>query len=345
MDSRPQLIVLTPVRNEAWVLRAFLSATSLWADKIIVADQMSSDGSREIYKEYLNHQLLQHRERHCELIVIDNDRTEMHQAATRRTLLNKAREILNGDTNAILFALDADEFLNGDFLHTEDWEKIIKSKPNDVFCWRWMNLKEGDPTKYSDFVHYYWAVHVSDSMWEGDFPDNFIHECRLPWPLNCTIENEFNLDDLRSIHFARVNSLRQRNKERFYQVCSRASTDKHNNILYIYRMYHAEDNLTYLNVPTSAYKTYTDAGIDIWSLTNLTDEGAYYTETVKKYFEKDGLLKYALLDIWDKDWCKRNDIENPQKWYHQMVLNYLHWSNVHRNIFTKIVDKIWKKIG
>ena len=45
-------IVMTPVRNEAWVLRAFLETTSLWADYIIIADQMSTDGSREIAKSY-----------------------------------------------------------------------------------------------------------------------------------------------------------------------------------------------------------------------------------------------------------------------------------------------------
>ena len=46
--NKPLHVVMTPVRNEAWVLRAFLEATSLWADYIIIADQMSTDGSREI---------------------------------------------------------------------------------------------------------------------------------------------------------------------------------------------------------------------------------------------------------------------------------------------------------
>lgn len=347
-DQRPLLIVLTPVRNEAWVLRAFLTATSLWADKIIIADQMSTDGSRDIYREFqTSHpKPLSPTEKgdvhHCELIVIDNDREEMHQAATRRLLFNKAREILNGDTNAILYALDADEFLSGDFMHAEDWTKMMNSEPDDVFCWRWMNLKEGDPTKYSDFQHYYWAVHVSETLWTGEFPDNFIHEWRLPWPPNSTKEKEFILNELRLIHFARVNTLRQRNKERFYQVCSRASKDNHHNIVYIYRMYHCEDNLVYQDVPKDLYVTYENSGVDLLELTDLKDEGFYYTEYIKKIFVRDGLSKYSLLDIWDVDWCKRNGITNPQRWYHRILLSYLHWSNEHRNVFTKGVDKIWK---
>ena len=122
----PVLVVLTPVRNEAWVLRAFLEATSLWADYIIIADQMSTDGSREIAKEY------------PKVILIDNNRKEMHQAATRRLLFETAEKI-EGDK--LLFTLDADEFLSGDFIHTADWKRIMESKPDDSFCWRWMNLE------------------------------------------------------------------------------------------------------------------------------------------------------------------------------------------------------------
>ena len=47
-ESRPRIIVLVPVRNEAWILRTFLDCASLWADHIIVADQSSTDGSAEI---------------------------------------------------------------------------------------------------------------------------------------------------------------------------------------------------------------------------------------------------------------------------------------------------------
>ena len=46
------IICLTPVRNEAWILDKFLQCTSLWADYIILADQMSTDGSREIALKY-----------------------------------------------------------------------------------------------------------------------------------------------------------------------------------------------------------------------------------------------------------------------------------------------------
>ena len=163
--NHPVLVVLTPVRNEAWILRAFLEATSLWADHIIIADQMSEDGSREIASSF------------PKVILVDNDRKEMHQAATRRLLFEESRKI-PGDK--ILFALDADEFFSGEFMQTNDWKRVLESKPGEAFCWRWMNLKKNAPCQYSTSEYLYWAVHESDDIWEGEFPDNFIHEWRLP---------------------------------------------------------------------------------------------------------------------------------------------------------------------
>ena len=67
MSNYPLIVVLTQVRNDAWVLRAFLEATSLWADYIIIADRMSTDGSREIAQDY------------PKVILIDNHRIEINE--------------------------------------------------------------------------------------------------------------------------------------------------------------------------------------------------------------------------------------------------------------------------
>lgn len=305
--NTPKFIVLTPVRNEAWVLRAFLEATSLWADYIIIADQMSTDGSREIAKEY------------PKVILIDNNREEMHMAATRRLLFEEARKI-EGDK--VLFALDADEFLSGDFVNTEDWRTIINSKPDDSFCWRWMNLKKGNVTKYSSFQHYYWAVHESEVLWTGAFPDNFIHEWRLPWSPKADDSHKFLLDGFCSIHLARVNQLRQQNKERFYQVSTVGQGRKTSSIV-LYRQYHVEEDLEYFDVPEDAYKFYENHGVDLWKYVDLEDEGEYYTKETLNYFDRDGVKKYALLDIWDEEWMKRNGIKGPRNGLQKMLHFYL----------------------
>ncbi len=50
--SQPIHIVMTPTRNEAWVIRAFLESTTRWADYVIICDQFSTDGTREIVNEF-----------------------------------------------------------------------------------------------------------------------------------------------------------------------------------------------------------------------------------------------------------------------------------------------------
>lgn len=327
--NKPLIVVLTPVRNEAWVLHAFLEATSLWADHIIVADQMSTDGSREIAKEY------------PKVILVDNNREGMHMAATRRLLFEAARKI---EGEKILFTLDADEFLSGDFVHTADWEKIMESKPDDSFCWRWMNLKKNDATKYSTFQPYYWCVHESEALWDGEFPDNFIHEWRLPWSPKADESHKFILTDFCSIHLARVNQLRQRNKERFYQVSTIGQNPKKSRIS-LYRQYHTEEKLEYMDVPMDAYRFYEEHGLDLWKCIDWNDEG-WFTSEIMCYFQRDGMKRYALLDIWDEDWMERNGLKDPRNLFHKLLLGYLNKTNPYAtSIWVRCMDKILKQIA
>src|SRR5437773_8466501 len=45
-------IALVPVRNDAWILEHSLACWSAFCDAIIVSDQDSTDGSRDIYKRF-----------------------------------------------------------------------------------------------------------------------------------------------------------------------------------------------------------------------------------------------------------------------------------------------------
>ncbi|MFZ4799856.1 MAG: glycosyltransferase family 2 protein [Bacteroidia bacterium] len=177
--DRPLLICLTPIRNEAWVLHAFLKATSLWADYIIIADQMSTDGSKEIAISY------------PKVILIDNTLTEMHQAQSRNLLFEEAKKIKG---KKILFALDADEFLSGDFTKTQSWNKILNSKTGDLFLFKWINLCENPEECIITKSWMHWASTVDDTELDSYFPDTYIHELRLPYP-NIKA-NEILIDDI-----------------------------------------------------------------------------------------------------------------------------------------------------
>ncbi len=327
---RPLLIVMTQVCNDAWVLRAFLEATSLWADYIIITDRMSTDGSREIAQEY------------PKVILIDDGRKELDQAVTRRLLFEAARKI-EGDK--LLFTLDADEFLSGDFANTNDWEKMMDSKPGDAFCWRWMDLKRNDITKYSVSQYYYWCVHESETFWGDVFSDKYMREWRLQWSPKADEGHEFFLNDFYSIHLSRAHHLRQRNKDRFCQVSTVDENPRKSRIA-LYRQYHYKEVVDYKEVPQDVFRFYETNGLDVWDYTDLNDDGEHYTSEILRCFKRDGMKKFALLDIWDEDWKQRNGLKDPRNVFHKLLLGYLYKTNPYANsIWVRCMDKMFKLIA
>ncbi len=324
--NKPLLIVLTPVRNEAWILHAFLKATSLWADHIIIADQMSTDGSRDIYPLYEK------------VIVIDNPRVEMHQARTRQLLFDAAKKI-EGDK--ILYALDADEFLSGYFINTSGWKTIINSEPGDVFCFRWMNLT-ADSSKYTKYIPFNFATHVNEDVMKGIYPDNQIHERRLPYPNS--VNHEYIIEDIFLIHFARANTLRQKNKERFYQVSTAFHKDDYSGVR-MYRMYHSMLIDAIYDVPKNAYDFYTKHGLDIKAVIDLNDGGQHYIDNTLSNLSEKGLKHFRKLNIWDQEFCNKYRLQNPQLLWDRLMMYYLQMTNkCTKNIFVRALDKILKRI-
>lgn len=320
--NKPLLIVLTPVFNEAWILPAFLKATSLWADYIIIADQMSTDGSRELYDAFrkeaeINFTPSNPNKHHCQLIIVDNPRKEMHQAATRRLLFEEAKKI-EGDK--ILFTLDADEFLSGNFPATEGWKTIMNSEPGDVFEFNWMLLSsDGKSYRKQNKEPFYWAAHVNDEIMSGKFPDNFIDEWRLPWPEH--VNHEYVIEDISFLHFHDTNTLRQRNKTLFYQILQYSHPTNTNGGIYFNRRYNAKHDYTYLPLPQDAYAFYEAHGLNLWENLNLNDGGAHYEQVVRDKIQEKGVAFFRKLDIWNADFVQKYHLKDPRR----PIDKLMHW--------------------
>jgi len=339
-ETRPQLIVLTPVFNEAWILPAFLRATSLWADYIIIADQMSTDGTRELYARYkeLKSEGLKELKNDCKLIAVDNPRKEMHMAATRRLLFDEAKKI-KGDK--ILFTLDADEFLTGDFPHTEGWKTILNSEPGDTFCFKWMNI-DYSLTKYYEGPFYFWALHVEDETLNGIFPDNFIHEWRIPWPEN--VKQIYNIEDISFLHFARVNTLRQRNKARFYQLSQTAPMEKYSGVRF-HRAYNMQSETVMHKLPSSVYSCYLEHGLNIIQSLQLNDEGEHYTKVSLQRIQDKGIDYFHKLDVWDEHFLQKLGLKDPRNVIDKIIHAYLRVTQKYSDtILVRGIDWVIKKI-
>ena len=132
------VICLTPVKNESWILEKFLTATSLWADHIILADQNSDDGSREIAKKF------------PKVILLTNNGIGFNEFERQTLLINEARKIPG---KKLLISLDADEILSGNFANSSEWNKIKQAPIGTVVKMRKANILP-NLTKYwlSDFL-------------------------------------------------------------------------------------------------------------------------------------------------------------------------------------------------
>ena len=224
--NQPIHIVMTPTRNEAWVIRAFLESTTRWADYVIICDQFSTDGTREIVKEFAsrkeqitNDYGSADRQKSsitnvpkAQVILIDNPNTEFNEAERQRILVAKAREVAAG-RDTLLWGLDADEILAANAFETADWQKIMHSKPGAVFWFRWAQLTHDKQHDYNNKDPYPWLFHDDGVEPHGNYVRE-MHSMRIPYPLD---EHDMSyVEDFRVLHLGPAPLNRVRAKERFY---------------------------------------------------------------------------------------------------------------------------------
>lgn len=323
--NRPQLIVITPVRNEAWVLEAFLTHCSSWADRIIIADQHSTDGSREIAARF------------PKVTLIDNPGKEMNMAAARRLLFQEVDQI-EGDK--IVFTLDADEFLQNGFTETEGWNTIIHSAPNTIFCFKWLNIIgdfcHAQPTQH---LPYEWGCHFDPEEKLADLysktENNIVHESRLP----CTATAQYvNIDDIQFVHLNGLNTARNRNKLALYQI---ASLLRGANPVSIYRTNHntPEIHLVANEIPL------TDAnGNNIKQLVRTSDHGQHYIDEIVSIVKREGTKKFQKLCIWDNPDLQAAGIRYRPPFHIRIIHCWLRATQKHaHSLPVRAIDKLLKK--
>lgn len=331
MDKK--IIVVTPVRNEAWVLDAFLTCTSSWADHIILADHHSDDNTREIAKKYEK------------VILIDNPTFEWYESECRARLLEEACKI-PGDK--VIFGLDADEFLSEGFEKTESWQKIIHSKGNEIFCFNWATLYDNFNTVCYTSMHFEWAIHCDPTI---DLVAEYrkkesraVHCARVP----CMDGEEWkyiDVDDFWVIHLAQLNSQRIRQKNDFYQVTWVDKNKEKANPIGMYRSYSSRylENLKHLETPLKLCRL--GDMTDYSYLVHTSDYGKHYVDEMVRVFKREGTDKFAKLCIWDNPYLRAAGI-NPRL---PLRYRFLHWylrktQEVSDRKVMKLIDKVLKQL-
>ena len=333
MNDKPTIVVVTPVRNEAWVLDAFLSCTSSWADYIILADQHSNDGTREIA------------ERYEKVILIDNPTQEWYEYICRTRLLEEAAKIPG---EKIIFGLDADEFLSEGFEKTESWQRILHSKGNEIFCFNWLNLFDNyTSVEYTD-MHFEWAAHFDKAV---DFVEEYrirekhaVHCSRVPC-LETSRCQYTNVDDFWVIHLAKLNHERIRQKLDFYQVTWVDKNKDKANPISMYRNYNKyyPDSLLHEDIPVKLCCM--GDSKDYSYLVKTSDYGKHYVDEMIQVFKREGTDKFRKLCIWDNPYLVEAGINPIIPLKYRMLHFYLRksQSNADKKII-RLMDKVLKKL-
>ena len=299
-STSPLQIVMTPVRNEAWVLRAFLESTSKWADYIIIADQMSTDGSREIAQSY------------DKVILIDNNNPEFNEPERQAMLVAKAREVAAG-RDTLLWGLDADEVLAANTFETEDWKHILNSKQGDVFWFKWAEICP-DKKHYwvSPTTYYPWLFHDDGKEPHGNYVRN-MHSMRIPYPIE--EKQMYYVKDFHVLHFAYMNPFRVQSKRRFYtfvdwELNHRSPVSLSRN----YAQTKKEDTLCELP------KKFIQFGFDLWSQIDCHSSTCWMDDYVVEHLSRYPVSQTRRLPIWDNVFCENYHLEDPRrevdKWIH-----------------------------
>lgn len=326
--SRPLHIVMTPVRNEAWVLRAFLEATSLWADYIIIADQMSTDGSREIARE-------------CpKVIMIDNRNPEFNEAERQSMLVAKAREVAAG-RDTLLWGLDADEVLSANFMETDDWQRILDSKPGDVFWFKWAEICPDRKSYWiSSGTYYPWLFHDDGKEPHGNYVRN-MHSMRIPYPKD--EKQMYYVDDFRVLHLAYLNQYRVESKRRFYQFVDWEMN--HGSPVSLSRKYaQNKKQERLLDLPDSFLYRKDINGFDLLGLVDSEAKECYMDDYVKERMSRHSMKELGKLCIWNDTFPERCQLKDPRRVIDRCVHSYLIKTTDKRNIMVRIMDRVLKNI-
>lgn len=287
---KPTIICLTPVKNEAWILDRFLSAASIWADYIIIADQMSTDGSREIALNYPKVKL------------IHNKSKVFNELERKRILINEARKI---EGRRLLITLDADEIFSPEIFECNEWNEILKLKPGTAIDFQWANLLPDFKNMWLGYYFPWGYMDDGNELYDKDLDVDAIHCARVPINENTY---HFQAQSIKVMHFQYTNWNRMIHKHYYYQ-CLEVIKDTDKLAIDIYRQYHhmfSIKNEEIVNLPANWIKYYNI--IDICLDSEIENDLFWFDNEITNFFEKFGTKFFRKIAIWDVDWNKKAQV-------------------------------------
>lgn len=316
MANSPQLVCITPIKNESWILEKFLTATSLWADRIILADQKSTDDSVAIASRF-------------EKVTVIENKTDYNEFERTRLMLNEARKI---EGPKIIFALDADEILAANYLDSPEWQTLLNAKSGTVMLFDRVNLTP-------DLNHYFGSLKMAMALVDDGVTTmestatSILHNIRLPWPTNAV---SYYFKDLKVLHYDFVLPERTLSKMRWYQCFEKVKFGRDDlQLLKKYPFFERiEDLLEKMHVqpvPTKWFDNFRTKGIDV---TSLRPPVLWWDDEVLKMMAEHGMETFRMLDVHTLNWealAEKKGVGKPRRF------------RIQRSLIDKVLLRYWRR--
>lgn len=277
-----KIVVVTPVRNEEWILERFLAVTSHFADHIVVADQGSTDRSREICGRF------------SKVMLVENLSPDYDEGARQSLLLASARKRTPGPR--LILALDADEILAADGADPSAWEQLRTAPDGTAFQFEKPDLLPG--LRFCRRGPCNFPLGFADDGTAAN--GKTIHSPRIPLRPGQAIVA---VPKVKFLHFALVRSHEYRARQRYYAAIENLRGTKpllQRLAYYSPQVYERELYRNLEAVPPEWLDGWRRKGIGFDSF--ASSEINSYNREVLRLFRAHGTRKFRWDDLWDVDW-------------------------------------------
>ncbi|MBR4553708.1 MAG: glycosyltransferase family 2 protein [Bacteroidaceae bacterium] len=334
---KPTLFCLTPVKNEEWIIERFLLSASIWADKIIISDQGSTDKTIEIAKKF------------PKVTIINNSALQdFNEQNMRKPLFEEARKTAG---KRILISLDADEIFTPNF-DSPEWNTIIKAEEGTRFIFDIYNIQP-------DYKRVEYTI---DSLHCGFVDDNSEYEVGLIHvPRQPSKEDAWHIkfNDISILHFQFTDWKRMECKHIWYQMYERINFPN-KSVIKIFRAYHydKEGYATHygskiLPIDPKWIEGYKKRGLDITSVMIQPDYS--WCSKILDYIQSYSLKYFRHIDLGNIIWSEiaikyKREYDLKQFEYHYSIfdrwlLSYLRRTQrIRFKLYIKFIDYILIKI-